>query len=157
MLLLVEYIFSMDFWSQPEDEELNIDKSYRPVIASILRYCAGILLLSTLSSFVFSIIPLKITDPAWQLRVVSGMLNSTLNILLSGIILLASAGLVKFEATNKGLLAKYLRFIRLFSIAVIAAIPLQIYAGHNAVNRQFEPIHRTISAGPKKPVGAIES
>jgi hypothetical protein len=132
----------MSLGPQAEADYSKKDRSNRIVIASILSYCGIILFLSTLSAFVFSAFPLKITDPAWQLRIVAGILGSCVNILLSGIIFLISEALSK---RNVKKFAKYLKFIQFLSIVVILAIPFQIYAGRNAINRQAEPLYKIIS------------
>jgi hypothetical protein len=134
----------MDINSSAQTDQHNQrikNSSNRAVISDILSYCGIILFLSALSAILFSAFPLKITDPAWQLRVTAGILSSCLNILLSGIIFLISEALSK---RNDQTFAKYLKFINLFSLIVILIIPFQVYAGRNAINRQSEPLYKIV-------------
>jgi hypothetical protein len=103
------------------------------VIASRWFALVGwVLIGSALTGLLFSSLPVKLIDPAWQLRLISAILAST-TFLLLGTLLVCSATFLneKNQRLQKqaGLLRKSAGW---FAVLLLIIIPSQFYAGHRA-------------------------
>jgi hypothetical protein len=91
-----------------------------------------VLIGSTLSSLIFGSLPVRLVDPEWQLRLISGILGSS-PIFLIGTLLVCGAQLLN---TRSQKLLQRAQFLRLASgwlaVLLLVLIPFQFYAGHRA-------------------------
>lgn len=91
-----------------------------------------ILIGSSLSSLLFASLPVRLVDPEWQLRLISGILGSCA-ILLIGTLLVCGAPLL--NTRNQKLLQRA-QFLRLaagwFAVLLLVVIPFQFYSAHRA-------------------------
>ncbi|WP_254976101.1 hypothetical protein [Cyanobium sp. Lug-B] len=103
------------------------------VIASRWFALVGwVLIGSALTGLLFSSLPVKLIDPAWQLRLISAILASS-TFLLLGILLVCGA--VFLNERNQQLLEQAGLLRRLagwFAVLLLIIIPFQFYAGHRA-------------------------
>jgi len=129
---------------QEEESGSQLERRKKSMVkqtaARVASYCAIILLASTTVSFSFSILPIKLVDSNWHLRVIAGALTSSPIILIAGLFLLIASVVDRQNRSHNQYMADYIRFTSVWSIFLLLLIPIQIFVGHKALNKQVEPI-----------------
>lgn len=128
--------------SQIEKQKKSMVKQ---IAARVVSYCAIILLASTFVSFSFSILPIKLGDPTWQLRAIAGALTSSPIILIAGLFLLVASAVDRQNRSLNQYMADYIRFASFWSIILLLLIPIQIFVGFKALKQQTEPIANIVT------------
>ncbi len=91
-----------------------------------------ILIGTTLSSLVFSTLPVRLVNPDWQLRLISSILAGTTSLLL-GTLLVCGACLLQPRNPQFQQRSDFLRTVSgWFAVLLLLVIPVQFYAGHRA-------------------------
>ena len=134
---------------QAEDNSNQAEKRkksiFNQIASRVANYCASILVASSIVSFLFSIFPLKLVDPAWQLKAIAGILTSSPIILISGLFLLVASSMDRQNRSLNEYMSNYIKFTSFWSIILLLSIPLQVFAGYKALNQQVEPIANIVT------------
>jgi len=119
---------------------LRSSRNVRQRVAQCLNTCAILVAFANLTPFVFSLFPLKLLDPFWQLGLSASILTTSIPILISFLLAIAALG---FTPNSEILLNRYNTIARLsatLALMLLLTIPLQIYSGLNALNSKTQTV-----------------
>ena len=138
-----------DAYQEDEDSGSQIEKRKKSMVkeiaARVASYCAIMLLASTIVSFSFNVLPIKLADPNWQLKIIAGTLTASPSILVAGLFLLLASAVDRQNRSLNQYMSDYIKFTSFWSIILLLSIPVQVFAGFRALNQQVEPVVTIVS------------
>lgn len=120
------------------EEILETDKirTYAKRLASSLSIIALVLFLTNLNLFLYSLLPFKLLDPSWQLKLLGSLITFCSPALIAGVIGCIALTLNRKDKKIRARAAWISKIAALLSIILLLALPLQLYAGFKVLRAQ---------------------
>ena len=115
-------------------------RNVRNLLAQCLSTCAILLALSNSIAFLFTLFPLKLLDPFWQLGFCAAILTTSVPILVSFLFAFAALGLSPGSAEFKAKSRIIAKISGAIALVLLLVIPLQLYSGLKALRAKTRDI-----------------
>jgi uroporphyrinogen-III decarboxylase len=104
-------------------------------------YIAGIMLfLAGINTFAFSLFPIKLVDPLWQLNLCTSILSNSPFLLIACLFVLAASALNQRDKQINRRATSLSIFSRWLSLILLLSIPFQLYLGTQAIKIQNQAV-----------------
>jgi hypothetical protein len=122
----------------PIQEPERSSRNVRDHLAQCLSTCAILIALSNSIAFLFTLFPVKLLDPFWQLGLCAAMLTTSISVLVSFLFALAALGLSPGSDELKARSRLIAKISSALAIVLLLIIPLQVYSGVRALNAKTQ-------------------
>ncbi len=131
-------------WRQHGPARERSQNRLKPLTARSLAVGGLALMLASLNSLVFALLPFQFTSPDWLLRFINALLASSLQLLVGILVLLVAR---VFNGRDLKL-AKRLAWLetaaRWWGILLLLTIPLQVYAGTTSIEQREASANKNV-------------
>lgn len=141
------------------DDDLSPFGSQRNTSRSVagLLFMGGLVVLaSSLNLLIFSLLPLAVLKPDWQLRLTTSMLNGGVQALVATLLICLSQGFNPTDDLLRNRVSLVRRLAIIVAVLYLALIPLQISAGLKLLG-QKNAEEKTAVAGLNKLIRSIRA
>ena len=121
-------------------EPQRSSRNVRTLLAQCLSTCAILIALSNSIAFLFTLFPIKLLDPFWQLGLCTAMLTTSISILVSFLFALAALGLSPGSDELKARTRMIAKISSALALVLLLIIPLQVYSGVRALKSKTQDI-----------------
>jgi len=121
-------------------EPQRSSRNVRTLLAQCLSTCAILIALSNSIAFLFTLFPIKLLDPFWQLGLCAAMLTTSIPILVSFLFALAALGLSPGSDELKARSRVIAKISSALALVLLLIIPLQIYSGVRALKSKTRDV-----------------